>query len=112
MTNSSARTSGIVAALFFSLVLGTATAQESTTKAHNIQIKGFQFVPDKLEINAGDTVIWKNDDIVPHTATGSKAFDSKGLDPGKTWKFIAKKKGVFPYICTFHPTMRAELTVR
>jgi len=39
-------------------------------KTHLARIAGFQFVPNKLEVNVGDTVIWKNEDLVPHTATG------------------------------------------
>ena len=48
-------------------------------KTHTVLIKGFKFVPEQLEVEAGDTVIWKNEDIVPHTATAKKIFDSKKM---------------------------------
>ena len=95
------------------LFQGNAASAEGkpTPKTYNVVIKGFKFIPDKLEVNAGDAVIWKNEDIVPHTATG-KRFDSKSLDKGQSWSYVAKAKGAFPYICRFHPTMKAELTVK
>jgi plastocyanin len=81
-------------------------------KTWAVLIEGFKFVPEKLEVAAGDTVVWKNEDIVPHTATAKKIFDSKNLDKGQSWSYVVKQKGTFAYICTYHPTMKAELTVR
>lgn len=91
-----------------------AAAQESTQPAqtHTVLIKGFQFVPENLEVAAGDTVIWKNEDIVPHTATAEKAFDSKSIEKGQSWKFVAKPKGSHAYICTYHPTMKGTLVIK
>ena len=81
-------------------------------KTHTILIKGFQFVPDRLQVEMGDTVTWKNQDIVPHTATAKKVFDSKQIVAGGSWSYTVKQKGNIPYICTFHPTMKAELIVK
>jgi len=51
---------------------------------------------------------------VAHTATSSEAgiFDSKLIAPGKSWKLTVRKKGDFPYKCTYHPTMTATLHVQ
>lgn len=73
-------------------------------------IKGFKFEPDKLEVEVGDIVVWTNQDIVPHIVTGDK-FKSKSMDQGQSWSLKVKQKGEFPYICRFHPTMKAELVV-
>lgn len=81
-------------------------------KTWTILIRGFQFVPDRLEVSAGDTIIWKNEDIVPHTATAKKIFDSREIGKGQAWRYVADRKGTHPYICTYHPTMKAELTVK
>ncbi len=81
-------------------------------KTWTVLIKGFKFVPERLEVEAGDTVIWKNEDIVPHTATAKKLFDSKKLDQGQSWSYVAKQKGSHPYICLYHPTMTGELVVK
>lgn len=84
-----------------------------TGKTYTVVIKGFAFQPERLEVAAGDTVIWKNEDIVPHTATTTKkGFDSKGLDPGQRWSYVTRRAGSFAYICSFHPTMKGELVVK
>jgi plastocyanin len=88
-----------------------ASAQNgSPPKTYNVAIKGFKFVPEKLEVNAGDTIVWKNEDIVPHIVAADK-FKSKSMDTGESWTFKTKQKGDFPYICRFHPTMKGELIV-
>ena len=81
-------------------------------KTHTVTIDGAKFSPETLTTAAGDTVVWVNNDIVAHTATAtSNAFDSKTIQPGKSWKFVAKQKGEFPYICSFHP-MKGVLRVK
>lgn len=84
----------------------------AAAKTHTISIKGLQFVPQRLDVAVGDTVIWKNDDIVPHTATAQKVFDSRNIAVGESWKLVVKDKGSHAYICSFHPTMKGELVVK
>ena len=89
-------------------------AQKATAEGavHTVVIEGVQFSPPNLKIKAGDTVIWKNKDPFPHTATSNdKAWDSGAIETGQAWKFKAKNRGIYPYICTFHPTMKAVLVV-
>jgi plastocyanin len=70
------------------------------------------FVPEVLTVNKGDTVVWVNKDLFPHTATAQGGFDSHEIAASKTWRFVAKKAGRTPYICTLHPTMKGALIVR
>jgi plastocyanin len=82
-------------------------------KTHTVTIEGLKFNPERLEVAAGDTVIWTNQDVVPHTVTASRAkVESGEIAPGKSWRFVAKKKGEMPYICRIHPTMKATLVVK
>jgi len=102
----------IVVALAALSSLSSAPADSKpAAKTYTVFIRGFQFVPQRLEVEAGDTVIWQNEDIVPHTATAKKVFDSKKLDQGQSWSYVATKKGSHPYICFFHPTMAGELVI-
>jgi plastocyanin len=84
--------------------------QNAQRRIHHVVIKGFKFDPEKLEVEAGDTVVWTNEDIVPHIVTADK-FKSRSLDKGESWSLKTKQKGDFSYICKFHPTMKAELIV-
>jgi plastocyanin len=83
------------------------------SSTHTVLIKDMKFVPDHLDVAKGDTVIWKNEDIVPHTATDAGVFDSKAILANKSFKYKFKKAGEFSYICIFHPTtMKASISVK
>jgi len=93
--------------------VAAAGGQKPAAQTHTILISGFKYQPDTLTVNAGDTVEWKNNDIVPHTVTAAdKTFTSGAIRPGATWKFVAKKSGTFPYTCTPHPNMHGKLVVQ
>jgi plastocyanin len=76
-----------------------------------VTIGGFEYKPPNITVKAGETVVWTNNDLLPHTVTAGRAFDSGEIPPQRAWRFVAKKRGVFPYICTYHPTMKGTLTV-
>ena len=79
---------------------------------HTVTIDGTTFSPESITVKAGDTVVWVNKDPFPHTATSQAGgFDSKEIAAGKSWRFKTTKAGVFPYTCTFHPTMKATVKV-
>jgi plastocyanin len=93
------------------LSLVVVTADDKPAQTHTVVIKNFAFVPNRLTISVGDTVVWKNEDSAPHTATAENGFDSKELDMGQSWSFVAQKKGSYPYTCKYHPYMRGEIVV-
>ena len=82
-------------------------------KTHTVTIDATRFEPAALTVAPGDTVVWVNADLFPHTATSPLGvFDSKEIKPGTSWKYKVPKKGLFEYICTLHPAMRASLRAR
>lgn len=87
-----------------------ALAAEST-QTSAVTIESMEFRPAVLTVRQGDTVVWMNRDLVPHTATAPRAFDSGEIGPGRSWKMVAQTKGRYDYICTMHPTMKATLVV-
>jgi plastocyanin len=90
-----------------------AAAHARKPATHTVVIEGTRFQPDGLTVRAGDSVVWVNKDPFPHTATSKiGGFDSQAIQADKSWTYVAKKKGEFDYICTFHPTMTAKLRVR
>lgn len=88
--------------------LATAAARPAT---HTITIENMQFSPRTLTIKRGDRVVWVNKDLVAHTATAGKLFDSRSLAPGASWSFVPPRAGRFAYACSLHPTMTATLVV-
>jgi plastocyanin len=85
-------------------------------KTHQIQIRGMEFVPAKLDVAVGDTVVWTNTDVLPHTVTSSipsaATFDSRSIESKQTWQLEITNAGEHAYVCTYHPTMRATLVAR
>ena len=60
-----------------------ANSASAPPKVVTVVIDEFKFEPAAVTVHAGDTVEWKNDDFVPHTATADSeaqkpAFDSDG----------------------------------
>jgi plastocyanin len=83
------------------------------SKTHTVTIEGMRFQPDVLAVARGDTVVWINKDLVPHTVTAPTGLDSGTIDPGQSWRYTAgRKTGEIDYVCTFHPTMTATLRIR
>jgi len=71
------------------------------------------YVPAELAVSPGDTVMWANRDIVPHTVTAEhRRFDSGFLSPSAEWSLVVRESGRISYACTFHPTMKGALVVK
>jgi plastocyanin len=86
--------------------------QRSTAMTHTIEIRNFAFAPARLQVAVGDTVVWINRDVVPHTVTDSLArWDSGELGAGDRWTWVASEAGRFRYLCAYHPSMRGTLEV-
>jgi plastocyanin len=129
---------GIVVALAATLVTFTAASSLSQHSAAAQQSGGGAkvtipagasitptngFSPKSINVKAGDTVTWTNNDNTIHTvisgtglsdANKGKAFDS-GLSAltttGKTYSHQFTKAGDFPYFCELHPAMIGKVTV-
>lgn len=78
-----------------------------------ISITDFMFDPDSVEITAGDSVTWVNNDSTSHTVTSDdEAFDSGTIAPGETFALDFSTAGVFPYHCDFHTAMKGTVIVK
>jgi plastocyanin len=93
----------------------SACAQDAEREArtHTVAIRGFQYAPASITVEPGDTVVWHNQDVVPHTATAKgKGLDTGAIAANGSGQHVAKKKGTYAYDCTFHPTMKGTLVVQ
>ncbi len=78
----------------------------------NVQIQGFKFLPQELKIKAGTKVTWINMDSAPHNVRSSdKILNSPDLSEGDSWPYTFIKPGVYNYICSIHPSMKAKIIV-
>ena len=109
------RTPGRRVATLFALMAAVVVELgcESRPATREVVIRSFAFSPATDTVQAGDTVRWNNQDVVPHTATSrTGGFDSGTLEAGRDWRYVARTPGTFSYECTLHPTMRGTLVVR
>lgn len=80
---------------------------------HTVEMRGFAFHPERLEVSRGDRVVWVNRDIAPHTATSAEGgWDSGNMSTGEEWALSATEPGRTEYDCALHASMRGVLVVR
>lgn len=98
-------------ALCAAVVAGAALLANAAAP-REVKIEAMQFGPATLEVRRGETVTWRNADIVPHTATAAGAFDSGNIAAGQSWSKKMDQPGEFDYVCSYHRGMKARLVVR
>ena len=109
------RTLGIAGALVCAVVLASCAESEGKpdrplAKTHIVIMEGMVFQPAVITVTQGDTIVWVNKDMVPHSATSEAAgIDSKALAAGASYRFTVKAKGATDYACLFHPTMTGRI---
>lgn len=98
----------IISAMMCGLTAPVAQAATAT-----VTIDNYAFKPGKITVHPGDTVVWTNQDSIPHTATSrdGRSFDSGAIDPGASWSHVFTKAGAYPYRCAIHPDMTGEVDV-
>jgi plastocyanin len=96
------------------LLAGPGSGTVAAPTVHTVVIERMRFIPETLEVKPGDTIVWRNRDPFPHTATADAAGGpaSPAIAAGGSWAFKAAKRGRYPYLCTLHRTMKAVLVVR
>jgi plastocyanin len=72
------------------------------------------FHPEELRVQRGDTIVWINRDLVPHSATAkdSSSWTTGIVKQGERAQWVADRRGSLPYFCELHPTMKGSLIVR
>jgi plastocyanin len=107
---------------------GGAPAEAGTTAIAILQGAAVQgspdYDPDAAQVPVGNSIVWDNQDTVPHTATSgtgpqdpnsAQLFDT-GIVNGGEESTAVELQGVsegqtIPYYCIVHPYMTAELTI-
>ena len=97
------------------LVLATCSGSPKPT-THRVAIRAMTYEPALVDVAIGDTVVWTNMDVVPHTVTSTSRsaarFDSASLVQNAQWSYVVSAPGELTYTCTFHPTMFGSVVAR
>lgn len=82
-------------------------------RTQRIHIYRYAYVEDRIEIPAGTTLTWINQDAMVHTVSADDgSFSSGAIQPGATWSATFSAPGTYPYHCGPHPFMKAVVIVR
>ena len=82
-------------------------------KQHVVEIQAFSFQPQRTVVSPGDTIVWINRDIVPHTVTANGGtWKAQNLEEGQSLQVVVEDSGDFSYFCEFHPHMTGVLRIR
>lgn len=101
-----------VAAVVLPSSINSADASDAQPVTHQVEIQKFKFVPDQLTVKPGDTIVWTNFDIAPHTATAEdKSWDTGTIKKGQAKSVVVKDAMTLDYFCRFHPHMKASLRI-
>jgi plastocyanin len=72
-------------------------------------VKSYRFDPKTIEIQAGETVTWTNDDNFTHTV---EVEGDHKVGRGETVSITFDRPGTFDYVCTLHShDMRGKVIV-
>ncbi len=113
MTKLTRRETFRLGAAFVALPLSTVIARaDGHATAHTVVIRDFAFTPADIQIKAGDSITWINEDTARHSATDlNGAFDTGLLSQGQESTMTFGGAGKFEYRCTPHARMRGTITI-
>jgi len=103
----------ILVAVCAALGMAVSTAGAADSNVVSIEMRQQSFIPEKVVVKPGATVMWTNDDTIPHSVTANDgSFDSGPILPGQSFKWVANANGDVAYHCIYHPSMTATLTLQ
>jgi plastocyanin len=95
---------------------GTSSPTQPVTPPANgstVSIANFAFVPATLNVTAGSSVTWTNNDATTHTVTADdNSFNSGNVAPGASFTMKFSAAATVAYHCAIHPMMKATVVAK
>ena len=82
-----------------------------------VHIDKMKYDAPEVTVKAGDTVVWVNQEAMPHNVAfkkgvvGEDAFKGAMLKKGEAYAITFDAAGTYDYTCTPHPFMRGKVIV-
>jgi plastocyanin len=100
------------AAIFAAGCGGSGEASEPVATTEVQMVKSYRFEPKVIEIQAGNTVTWTNEDNFTHTVEVDGHEDHK-VQQGDSFSVKFDTPGTYHYVCTLHSKdMDGEVIVK
>jgi plastocyanin len=78
----------------------------------SVTVANMSFGPSRVTVGVGETVTWRFQDAMAHTATSDNGFFNTGSASGGASRTVRfGSAGTFPYHCIFHPMMVGRVGV-
>jgi plastocyanin len=91
---------------------GESESSEPVMTTEVAMAKSYRFDPKTIEIEAGQTVTWRNEDNFTHTVQVDGQEDHK-VERGESVSISFETPGTYHYVCTLHSQdMDGEVIVR
>jgi len=90
---------------------------EAPEAAVVVHISKMKYETPEVTVKAGDTVVWVNQEAMPHNVAfkkgvvGEDAFKGAMLKKGEAFAIKFDEAGTYDYTCTPHPFMRGKVIV-
>jgi plastocyanin len=91
----------LAASLFAAGCGGAGESSEPVATTEVEMAKSYRFDPKTIEIEAGQTVTWTNEDNFTHTVQVDGQEDHK-VGQGESVEVTFDKPGTYHYVCTLH----------
>ena len=104
----------LAALLLVAVAAGCGGAESSAPVATTevTMAKSYRFDPERIEVQAGQTVTWTNEDNFTHTVQVDGQEDHQ-VEPGEKVSIAFDEPGTYRYVCTLHRRdMDGEVTVK
>ncbi|HYK07288.1 MAG TPA: cupredoxin domain-containing protein [Gaiellaceae bacterium] len=101
-----------LAAVLAAVGCGGGESGEPVATTEIAMAKSYRFDPKTIEIDAGQTVTWTNEDNFTHTVQVDGQEDHK-VERGATVAIAFESPGTYHYVCTLHSQdMEGEVIAR
>jgi plastocyanin len=91
---------------------GTGESNAPVAATEVQMVKSYRFEPKVIEIRAGETVTWTNNDNFTHTVEVDGQEDHK-VEQGESFSIKFDTPGTYHYVCTLHSKdMDGEVIVK
>ena len=91
----------LVAAVFAAGCGGSGESREPVATTEVEMVKSYRFEPQTIEIQAGQTVTWTNEDNFTHTVQVEGQEDHE-VEQGGSVEITFDEPGTYEYVCTLH----------
>jgi plastocyanin len=91
----------LAAAALLAAGCGGSGTSEPVAATEVEMVKSYSFDPKTIEIEAGDTVTWTNEDNFTHTVQVEGQEDHK-VERGESVEITFDEPGTYDYVCTLH----------